>query len=67
MDDGSLEDEQEGQPPEPPLPGEAGGRDRKGWTTLGMVVAGLLAFGGLLLIGVLVLYLVLINQWASNK
>jgi hypothetical protein len=37
------------------------------WSVFGIVVAAVLALGGLFVFGVIVLFLVGLNQWAQNK
>lgn len=46
-----------------PLPGER----RQGWGLLGKVVAVVLIVCGLALIGFMVLFLIALNSWGSNK
>jgi hypothetical protein len=46
-------------------PGDDGGMDA--WSVIGIIAAAVLALGGLFIIGVIVVLLVGLNQFAQNK
>ena len=50
-----------------PTTGPGSGRAARVFTALGVVVAVLLVLAGLVVVGVIVFYVVMINMWASNK
>jgi uncharacterized membrane protein len=45
----------------------AEGDDRDTWRTVGKVVAIVCGVAGLVLLGVIIFFVVAMNQWASNK
>jgi hypothetical protein len=49
------------QPPRPPR------RARSGWSIIGVTLAAVLVVGGLLSVAAMVVLVVGLNQWGSNK